>query len=117
MTQSSSPSAGAAPGTEAPEDRWITDEITDLAEAIVLLRTGDEALRFLRDVCTINELKELGQRWHVARLLDEGISYHEISERTGASSATISRVAQWLRYGRDGYRLLIDRSRKGKTSR
>ncbi|HEY6609285.1 MAG TPA: YerC/YecD family TrpR-related protein [Candidatus Limnocylindria bacterium] len=44
--------------------------------------------------------------------MDEGVSYHEISERTGASSATISRVGQWLRYGRDGYRLVIDRTRR-----
>jgi TrpR-related protein YerC/YecD len=98
-----------------PEDRWITGEITALAEALVTLRSGDEALRFLCDICTINELKELGQRWHVARLLDEGVSYHDISERTGASSATISRVAQWLRYGRDGYRLVIDRAKRRRT--
>ena len=101
----------------SPEDRWITDEITQLAEALTLLRDADEALRFLRDLCTVNELKELGQRWHVARLLDEGVSYHEIGERTGASSATISRVGQWLRYGRDGYRLMIDRSRRSRRRR
>jgi TrpR-related protein YerC/YecD len=65
----------------------------------------------------VNELREFGQRWHVARLLDEGVSYHEISERTGASSATISRVGQWLRYGRDGYRLIIDRSRRARRRR
>ncbi len=94
----------------SPEERWRTGEITDLADALITLRSSDEALRFLRDLCTINELKELGQRWHVARLLDTGVSYHEISARTGASSATISRVAQWLRYGRDGYRLVIDRA-------
>ena len=91
------------------DDRWLDDDVRALAEAVVTLRDGDEAVAFLRDLCTIGELKELGQRWHVARLLDEGISYHDISERTGASSATISRVAQWLRYGRDGYRLVIDR--------
>ena|SRR3990170_1080501 len=101
-----------------PEDRWLNDEIAELAQALITLRTGDEALRFLRDLCTVNELKEFGQRWHVARLLDEGVSYHEISDRTGASSATISRVAQWLRYGRDGYRLVIDRAgRRGKSPR
>lgn len=98
------------PKADSPEERWLNDEIRALAESIVALRDGDEALRFLRDLCTVNELHELGQRWHVARLLDQGISYHQISEQTGASSATISRVAQWLRYGRDGYRLLIDRS-------
>ena len=99
------------------EDRWITPEITALAETLPQLRDADEALRFLRDLCTINELQELGQRWHVARLLDEGVSYHEISERTGASSATISRVGQWLRYGRDGYRLMIDRRSRAPRSR
>jgi TrpR-related protein YerC/YecD len=100
-----------------PADRWITHEITELAEAMTQLHEPDDALRFLRDLCTVNELKELGQRWHVARLLDEGVSYHEISERTGASSATISRVGQWLRYGRDGYRLIIDRSRRAGRKR
>jgi TrpR-related protein YerC/YecD len=102
------PRTQTAPGPS--EDRWRTPEIRELADALVTLRTGEEALRFLRDLCTVNELKELGQRWHVARLLDEGVSYHEISDRTGASSATISRVGQWLRYGRDGYRLMIDRA-------
>ncbi|MDQ2935455.1 MAG: YerC/YecD family TrpR-related protein [Chloroflexota bacterium] len=101
----------------SPEERWRTGEITDLADALITLRSSDEALRFLRDLCTINELKELGQRWHVARLLDGGVSYHEISARTGVSSATISRVAQWLRYGRDGYRLVIDRAGRGRGGR
>ncbi len=95
----------------------MTDEITELADAMTQLRDRGEALRFLRDLCTVNELKELGQRWHVARLLDDGVSYHEISERTGASSATISRVGQWLRYGRDGYRLIIDRGHRARRRR
>jgi TrpR-related protein YerC/YecD len=105
-------SASSAPDTRGSEDRWLNEEIAELASAFVSLRTRDDALRFLRDLCTVNELQELGQRWHVARLLDDGVSYHDISERTGASSATISRVGQWLRYGRDGYRLVIDRSRR-----
>lgn len=100
------------PLESSPQDRWLNEEIRALADALVAMRSGDEALRVLRDLCTINELNDLGQRWHVARLLDAGVSYHEISERTGASSATISRVAQWLHHGRDGYRLLIDRTRR-----
>ena len=92
------------------EDRWITGATRELATAVASLRDADEALRFLRDLCTVNELRELAARWEVARLLDEGVSYHDISERTGASSATISRVNQWLRYGRDGYRLVLDRA-------
>ena len=91
------------------EDRWMTESTRDLAHAVASLRDADEALRFLRDLCTVNELREFAGRWEVARLLDEGVSYHDISERTGASSATISRVNQWLRYGRDGYRLVLDR--------
>jgi len=90
-------------------DDWMTDETADLAAAVAALCDGDEALRFLRALCTIRELQEFGQRWHVARLLAEGISYHEISERTGASSATISRVNQWRRYGRGGYELILER--------
>ena len=96
------------------EDRWITDDTRQLAAAIATLHGGDEALRFLRDLCTVNELRELAARWAVARLLDEGVSYHDISERTGASSATISRVNQWLRYGRDGYRLVLDRQSRAR---
>lgn len=87
----------------------MTDATRDLARAVAALEHDDEALRFLRDLCTVNELREFAARWAVARLLDAGMSYHEISERTGASSATISRVNQWLRYGRDGYRLVLDR--------
>jgi TrpR-related protein YerC/YecD len=96
-------------GAGAGEDRWITDPTRELAAAVASLRDADEALRFLRDLCTVNELREFSARWEVARLLDRGVSYHDISERTGASSATISRVNQWLRYGRDGYRLVLDR--------
>jgi TrpR-related protein YerC/YecD len=93
----------------------MTADTLELARAIAALRDEDEALRFLRDLCTVRELVEFGHRWQVARLLDDGMPYHEISERTGASSATISRVNQWLRYGRGGYRLLIDRDARAKT--
>jgi TrpR-related protein YerC/YecD len=115
MTEQRADLSGAAAATG--EDRWMNDATRELARAIATLRTGDEALRFLRDLCTVNELRELAARWDVARLLDAGISYHEISERTGASSATISRVNQWLRYGRDGYRLVLDRQARSRRQR
>jgi TrpR-related protein YerC/YecD len=111
----------ARPGTTSPgvgrEEPWVTDETRDLARAVVALETDEEALRFLRDLCTVTELREFGERWHVARLLDQGMSYAEIGRLTGASSATISRVGQWLRYGRDGYRLVIDRLAGQEASR
>jgi TrpR-related protein YerC/YecD len=120
MTQQHTPPPAApepAPSTATAatgEDRWMTDATRDLAAAIASLRDGDEAIRFLRDLCTVNELRSFAERWEVARLLDEGVSYHDISERTGASSATISRVNQWLRYGRDGYRLILERRRRSR---
>jgi TrpR-related protein YerC/YecD len=95
--------------SSAADEPWMTQETADLARAFVSLRDEDEMIRFLRDLCTVTELREFGERWHVARLLAEGCSYAEIGRETGASSATISRVNQWLRYGRDGYRLVIDR--------
>jgi TrpR-related protein YerC/YecD len=100
-----------------PANAWITDETRALARAFVGLRDEDEALRFLRDLCTVTELREFGERWQVARLLDEGASYAEIQRQTGASSATISRVGQWLRYGRGGYRLVIDRLAEQRSNR
>ena len=99
------------------EDRWMSEATRELASAIASLRNGDEALRFLRDLCTVTELREFAARWGVAQMLDAGTSYHEISERTGASSATISRVNQWLRYGRDGYRLVLDRQARPRRRR
>ncbi len=92
-----------------PNDPWMTKATRDLAAAFVRLENENEALRFLRDLCTVRELQELGQRWHVARLLADGVPYQQISEQTGASSATVSRVNQWLRYGRSGYRTMIER--------
>jgi TrpR-related protein YerC/YecD len=106
-TPTSDRPADAIPATD--EQSWLTDEVRAVAQAIVSVRDENEALRFLRDLCTVNELREFGERWRVARLLDEGMSYAEIGALTGASSATISRVGQWLRYGRGGYRLVIDR--------
>jgi TrpR-related protein YerC/YecD len=106
----------AKPASSA-EDRWMDEATRELGVAVATLRDGDEALRFLRDLCTVNELREFAARWGVARLLDAGASYHEISERTGASSATISRVNQWLRYGRDGYRLVLDRQARSRRRR
>ena len=103
------PSEPAPDAGAAVEDAWISADTRALARAFLALETEDEALRFLRDISTVNEIIELGHRWRVANLLDQGVSYHDIGARTGASSATISRVNQWLRYGRGGYRLVIDR--------
>jgi TrpR-related protein YerC/YecD len=82
-----------------------------LLGAIVELDERDEAARFFRDLCTLGELHDLGQRWAVVRMLDQGLHYAEISRLTGASTATITRIASWLNHGEGGYRAMLDRLR------
>jgi TrpR-related protein YerC/YecD len=93
----------------AAADTWRTDETTELFNAILRLDTVEEAERFFRDLCTLGELRDMAQRWAVARMLDEGLHYARISQETGASTATITRIASWLRHGEGGYRLMLDR--------
>jgi TrpR-related protein YerC/YecD len=95
-----------------PAHSWRTDEIEELLRAIVSLRTTDEAAHFIRDLCTLAELEAMTHRWQAARLVDEGLPYHEVARRTGASTTTVTRVAQWLRHGEGGYRLALDRRKR-----
>ena len=74
-------------------------------------RTRDELKRFLRDLCTLGELEALVHRWQIVRLLDQGLPYLEIAERVHTSTATVTRVAQWLRHGAGGYTLALDAAR------
>ncbi len=88
--------------------------LADLAEALISLKTADEARRFLRDLCTLTELEALTHRWQTVRLLDQGVPYVEIAERVPTSTATVTRVAQWLRHGTGGYRIALDRAHARK---
>ena len=88
----------------------IENKLTEqLCKAILSLKTTQEVSHFLEDVCTISEYRALAQRFEVARLLDEGIKYEDIVARTGASTATISRVRKFLDYGADGYGMVLSR--------
>lgn len=89
--------------------QWRNPTTSDLLEAIVALPDVSSAERFLRDLCTLRELHDLAQRWQVVQLLDQGRHYAEISRETGASTATITRIAQWLHHGTGGYREALDR--------
>ena len=84
-------------------------EMNALIEAILSLKTKEEVHAFLDDLCTVKELLSLSQRFEVAKLLRTDITYLEIAEKTGASTATISRVNRALNYGNDGYNLVLDR--------
>ncbi len=97
-------------------DDWRTPETEALVDAIVQLDDRDDAERFLRDLCTLSELRDMAQRWAVVRLLDAGFHYADISKQTGASTATITRIASWLNHGEGGYRRMLDRLRTSDAS-
>ena len=80
-----------------------------LFEAILTLKNPEECRAFFQDLCTVAELKAMAQRLEVAQLLDQGLIYNDILQRTGASSATISRVNRALQYGADGYKTVLPR--------
>ena len=86
----------------------------DMYKAILTLETVDELMKFFDDLCTVAELQAMEQRFQVAELLNEGMIYNDILERTGASSATISRVNRSLQYGKDGYSVAFARMKDQK---
>ena len=86
--------------------------MADLVDAMWSMKTRAELRDFLRDLCTLGELEAMAHRWEVARLVDEGLPYVEVAHRTGASTTTVTRVAQWLRHGEGGYRVALDRLKR-----
>jgi len=95
-------------------DKQKTKDLKDLIEAILSLKDANECERFLYDICTPKEMRDLSERWLIARLLDEGkLSYREIHARTGVSVTTVGRVARFLQQENyKGYRAVLDRMRK-----
>ena len=87
----------------------MPDQTALLFQAILSLRDQEECRAFFQDLCTVAELRAMSQRLEVAQLLDEGLIYNDILKRTGASSATISRVNRALQYGADGYKTVLPR--------
>ena len=86
------------------------DKHSDLLyQAILTIQSVDECKKFFTDLCTVSELRAIEQRFEVAILLSEGMVYNDILERTGASSATISRVNRSLQYGANGYQVVLPR--------
>ena len=86
-----------------------TDSVDHLFDAILCLKDKEECYTFFEDVCTVNELLSLSQRFEVAKMLREQKTYLDIAEKTGASTATISRVNRSLNYGNDGYDMVFKR--------
>ena len=97
-------------------DDWRTGDVEELIAALLRLEDQAEAARFLRDLCTLGELRDLAQRWAVVRRLDQGEHYASISRETGASTATITRIANWLHHGEGGYREALERLAAARAS-
>ncbi len=93
-------------------NKHLSPEINDLFAAVLRLESIDECAAFFEDICTIRELQDISQRLKVASMLDEGKNYKEISDATGASTTTISRVNRCLVYGSGGYRAALDKTPK-----
>ena len=93
-------------------DNWKDDLTDSLCDAFLTIKNREELYNFLEDVATISEIKALSQRLEVARLLGEAMTYPQIAQRTGASTATISRVKKCLDYGAGGYTIVLERGKK-----
>jgi TrpR-related protein YerC/YecD len=96
--------------TTATRPRHVVEDVPgldELADAFLMLRTREDARRFLRDLCTLGELEALAHRWQIVLLLEQGLPYLEIAQRVHTSTATVTRVAQWLRHGTGGYELAL----------
>ena len=84
----------------------------EMYKAILTLNTVEELMKFFDDLCTVSELQAMEQRYQVAVLLSEGMIYNDILEKTGASSATISRVNRSLIYGNGGYESVLEKMKE-----
>ena len=93
-----------------------SDPESELYAAILKLQTVEECYDFFTDLCTFSELKAMEQRFELAKLLNDGLIYNDILEKTGASSATISRVNRSLQYGEDGYSVAFRRLKEQKEA-
>ena len=98
---------GCAEGTR---DLLVLRALLRAQQEDFALETRQETEAFFRDLCTLSELEAMAHRWAVARLLERGLPYLEIAERTGASTTTVTRVAHWLKHGEGGYRAALDRA-------
>lgn len=91
--------------------RALNNDIDDLFEAVLRLETVEECHKFFRDLLTEHEIREFAERWRVAGMLADGIPYTTIESQTGLSSRTIARVHKWLKNGKGGYKMMLDRVR------
>lgn len=89
------------------KQKWINPHTDSLFKVILKLKNLNEARKFFRDLFTEKEILEFGQRWRVAKMLNDNVPYNKIEQETGMSSTTIARIHKWLKKGMGGYKLMI----------
>jgi len=87
----------------------FNNKTSNLFTAILSLKSVKEAECFFRDLCTVDEIKEMSDRWEIVQLLNDKLSYRDIASKLKTSTTTVSRVSQWLNNGMDGYKLVLNR--------
>ena len=90
-------------------EKWDNQKTKDLLQNVLAIKSLREAKMFFRDLMTEGELLEFGNRWKVAQMLSAGLSYPEIQKETGLSTRTIARISKWLKNGKGGYRLALNK--------
>lgn len=97
-------------------EKMNSKDFFEFYKSLLLLRSEEELMKYLKDLMTMNELENLVNRFKTAQLLNEGYNYLEIERITGLSSATIAKVSEALKYGYDGYKLVLERNKKRKST-
>ena len=98
-------------------EKWDNQKTKDLIEIVLALKSEKEVKKFFRDLMTEKELLELGNRWKAAQMLSEGLSYPEIQKETRLSTRTIARISKWLKNGKGGYKLALNKLHHHSSSR
>jgi len=86
---------------------WKTPKLKKLAQALISVKKEADMQNFLRDLCTLEELDELSNRWEAVQLLSKGLPYREVASKTGMSTTTVTRIAHWIKHGEGGYKKIL----------
>ncbi len=86
---------------------WKTTKLKKLAETLASIKNETDMLNFLRDLCTLEELAEISNRWEAVQLLHKETPYREVAQKTGMSTTTVTRIAHWIKHGEGGYEKVL----------
>ncbi len=91
--------------------QWKTPKLKALAATLLDVKDEKEMLNFLRDLCTLEELEEISNRWHIVKLLEQSMPYREIAKKTGVSTTTVTRIAHWYKHSEGGYKAAMEQGK------